>query len=102
MTFHEPRFANPNEETGDRTTESFSTFGLRISFVIRHSTTCASLVHGPNAWHESRGGFPRKENPPILIQLCYTNRHENDSSSSAPAVFCLDRSDRAWCQLAFL
>src|SRR5438874_9717076 len=28
---------NPNDETGDRTTQSIWTFGLRISFVIRHS-----------------------------------------------------------------
>jgi hypothetical protein len=37
-----PLFANtkelPNDETGDSATESFSTFGLRISFVIFHSS----------------------------------------------------------------
>jgi hypothetical protein len=43
--FHEPYFSNPNEyrnpndESGDRTPERPSTFGLRISFVICHSTT---------------------------------------------------------------
>jgi len=49
--FHEPRFWNPNDEwrnpkewpnpndqTADRTTQSNWTFGLRISFVIRHSS----------------------------------------------------------------
>jgi hypothetical protein len=31
---HEALIPNPKDETGDRPTESISTFGLRISFVI--------------------------------------------------------------------
>jgi len=37
-----------------------------------------------------------------LIHLCYTNRHENDSSPSAPGDVRLRRGDRALCELACL
>jgi hypothetical protein len=34
----EPHFANPNDETSACAAENLSTFGLRISFVIRYSS----------------------------------------------------------------
>src|SRR5207247_2161297 len=36
----------PNDETGERTAQSISTFGLRISFVIRHSSFNDSCKSG--------------------------------------------------------
>src|SRR5438477_2390277 len=51
------------DETGDRTTQRIWTFGLRISFVIRHSTTYANQVHGPNACGKTNAGF--HERPPL-------------------------------------
>ena len=38
LTGPERQCRNPNDETGDRTTQSISTFGLRISFVIGYSS----------------------------------------------------------------
>src|SRR6266511_2137736 len=53
---HEPLFTNPNDEirmtkpaTAQLRIFRHSGFGFLSSFVIRHSTTCASQVHGPNA-----------------------------------------------------
>src|SRR5438874_13655666 len=46
------------DETGDCTTQRIWTFELRISFVIRHSTTYTNRVHGPNAFEKTKGGSP--------------------------------------------
>jgi hypothetical protein len=43
------RTSNPNDEPGDRTSGRPSSFGLQISFVIRHSTT------GPNTCAQAKG-----------------------------------------------
>jgi hypothetical protein len=42
-----------------------SGFGFLSSFVIRHSTTCASLVHGPNACGKTKGAFHEPARPSI-------------------------------------
>src|SRR6266404_4912069 len=62
MTKSEGR--NPKDETGDRTTQSFSTFRLRISFVIPHSSfndLCKS-GHGFRAGRTTKpaGAFRRR------------------------------------------
>src|SRR5439155_12670677 len=53
---------------------SHSGFGFLSSFVIRHSTTCANQVHGPNACGKNERASFAFAFDPHLWQLCSSSQ----------------------------